>query len=203
MDQMKIGKFIAQCRKEQNLTQVLLAEKLGISDRAVSKWETGKNLPDASIMPELCEVLKINLTELFSGERLNMDEYKEMAEQHLLEMRKQEEMANKKLLSMEWIIGVSSTITFLLMVFAACFAVESIGWRITLIGIGALIFAVGIGYCLKIEHDAGYYECPECGAAYIPSMKSVVFSAHIGRNRKMTCPHCGKRAYHKKVLTKE
>lgn len=61
MDQIKIGKFIARCRKEQNLTQALLAERLGISDRAVSKWETGKNLPDASIMPELCTALKLSL----------------------------------------------------------------------------------------------------------------------------------------------
>lgn len=67
MDQIKIGKFIAQCRKEQNLTQALLAEKLGISDRAVSKWETGKNLPDASIMPELCAVLKSSSTSFSVG----------------------------------------------------------------------------------------------------------------------------------------
>lgn len=202
MDQIKIGKFIAQCRKEQNLTQALLAEKLGISDRAVSKWETGKNLPDASIMPELCAVLKIKLNELFSGERLNMENYKEMAEQHLLEIRRQEEMANKKLLSLETVIGYTCSLSFISLVFVASFAAMDDFWRIVLIAIGAALFAVGLGYCLKIEHDAGYYECPECGETYIPSMKSVVFSAHIGRNRKMTCPHCGKRAYHKKVLAK-
>ena len=58
MDQIKIGKFIASCRKEQGMTQAVLAEKLGISDRAVSKWETGKSLPDSGIMLELCELLK-------------------------------------------------------------------------------------------------------------------------------------------------
>lgn len=202
MNQIKIGKFIALCRKEQNLTQALLAEKLGISDRAVSKWETGKNLPDASLMPALCEVLKINLNELFSGERLNMGEYKEMAEQHLLELRKQEEISNKKLLSLETVIGYICSISFMIIIFVASFATMEMIWRIVLIVSGCVVFAVGMVYCLKIEHDAGYYECPECGATYIPSMKSVIFSTHIGRNRKMTCSHCGKRAYHKKVLTK-
>lgn len=75
MDQERIGKFIASCRKEQNLTQANLAEKLGITDRAVSKWETGRSLPDASIMPELCAILDININELFSGERIGMDQY--------------------------------------------------------------------------------------------------------------------------------
>ena len=67
MDQIKIGKFIASCRKEQGMTQAILAEKLGISDRAVSKWETGKSMPDSGIMLELCDLLKINVNELLSG----------------------------------------------------------------------------------------------------------------------------------------
>lgn len=67
MNQEKIGKFIASCRKEQGFTQTVLAEKLGITDRAVSKWETGRSLPDASIMPELCGLLNIQLSELFTG----------------------------------------------------------------------------------------------------------------------------------------
>ena len=95
MDHEKIGRFIAACRKEQGLTQADLAEKLGITDRAVSKWETGRSLPDASIMLELCDLLEININELFTGERIGMDQYQKMAEQHLLEMRKQEERRQK------------------------------------------------------------------------------------------------------------
>ena len=71
MNQIKIGKFIAECRKKINLTQMQLAEKLNITDRAISKWETGKCLPDVSIMPELCKELNITLNELLSGEREN------------------------------------------------------------------------------------------------------------------------------------
>ena len=202
MDQEKIGRFIAACRKEQGLTQADIAEKLGITDRAVSKWETGRSMPDASIMLELCNLLKISINELFTGERIGMDQYKKMAEQHLLEMRKQEELTNRKLLSLETVIGYMASITFLVMIFVASF-VEIPAWvRILLIAVGASEFAVGITNAIKIERGAGYYECPECGKKYIPSMKTFVLAPHMGRNRKMTCPYCGKRAYHKKVLTK-
>ena len=98
MNQEKIGKFIAACRKENGYTQASLAEKLGITDRAVSKWETGKSLPDASIMLELCELLKINVNELLTGERIIMDNYKDVAEKNLVEMKAKEEKVKKVLL---------------------------------------------------------------------------------------------------------
>ena len=91
MDQIKIGKFIAFCRKEQGMTQAVLAEKLGISDRAISKWETGKSMPDSGIMLELCELLKINVNELLSGERIMAEAYDKRAEENLLAMRREVE----------------------------------------------------------------------------------------------------------------
>ena len=202
MDQEKIGKFIASCRKEAGMTQAALAEKLNITDRAVSKWETGKSLPDASLMLDLCNFLKINVNELLSGERLDMENYKEMAEENLLQLQRSEELNNKKLLSIEVVIGYTSSIAFLVLIFAASFAVTSPIWRVTMILVGAVFFAVGMVYCLRLEHDAGYYECPNCGIKYVPSMKAVVMAPHMGRSRKMRCPHCDKRGYHKKVLTK-
>ena len=79
MDQIKIGKFIAERRKQNGLTQMQLAEKLGITDRAVSKWETGKSLPDSSIMLELCSILDVSVNDLLCGEVITMDNYnKEM-----------------------------------------------------------------------------------------------------------------------------
>lgn len=104
MDQEKIGKFIAKCRKENGYTQASLAEKLGITDRAVSKWENGKNMPDASIMLELCELLKINVNELLTGEHIIMDNYKEAAEKNFVEMKTQVEKTNKKMIFV--IIGI-------------------------------------------------------------------------------------------------
>ena len=86
IDQIKIGQFIAAQRKSQGYTQAALAEKLGITDRAVSKWETGKSMPDTSIMLELCALLGISVNELLSGELLEMDEYKKMAEENLIQI---------------------------------------------------------------------------------------------------------------------
>ena len=84
MDQERIGKFIATCRKEQNLTQEQLAEKLGITYKAVSKWECGKGLPDASIMMDLCKILKITVNDLLSGEKINKEEYQKKLEKNII-----------------------------------------------------------------------------------------------------------------------
>ena len=84
MDQIKIGKFISQCRKNKNLTQAQLAEKLNMTNRAISKWETGNGMPDSSIMLQLCNELDITVNELLSGEVLNMKNYDEKAEKNLI-----------------------------------------------------------------------------------------------------------------------
>jgi len=202
VDQEKIGKFIAQCRKAKGFTQAALAERLGITDRAVSKWETGRSLPDASIMLELCALLDINVNELLSGERLDMDNYKDMAETHLIEMRKQEEAANRRLLSLEWVIGLMGTLGFFMGMFAGSYAVTDPWWRAALYVLGTLMLLAGGQVALKLEQSVGYYECPECGERYVPTMKAVFFAPHFGRTRRMKCPRCGAKAYQKKVLTK-
>ncbi|MBE5886647.1 MAG: helix-turn-helix transcriptional regulator [Lachnospiraceae bacterium] len=101
MNQEKIGKFIASCRKECGYTQASLGEKLGITDRAVSKWETGKSMPDASIMLELCNLLNISVNELLTGEHIAMENYKEKAEENLLELQAKKVKARKSLFQTE------------------------------------------------------------------------------------------------------
>lgn len=202
MNQEKIGSFIAVCRKENGFTQAALAEKLGITDRAISKWENGRSLPDPSIMLELCELLHININELLTGERLDMKDYKEMAEKNLVELARQEELNNKKLLALECVIGWSSSVAFLVLIFAASFAVTTLTWRFVMILTGCVLIAIGMYHSIKLEHDVGYYECPNCGKRYVPTMRAVVLAPHKMRDRKMKCPYCNQRAYHKKVLTK-
>ena len=155
MDQEKIGAFIAQCRKEAGYTQAALGEKLGITDRAVSKWETGKSMPDPSLMLELCGLLHINVNELLTGARMDMEQYQEQAEKHLLELQRQEAEQNKKLLSLETVITASATVNYLVMIFAAVFSVEMLAWRLALILTGLVILVVAIAYALRIEHHAG------------------------------------------------
>lgn len=202
MDQDKIGRFIAACRKEQGYTQAKLAGKLGITDRAVSKWENGKSLPDASIMLELCELLGINVNELLSGERLDSKRYIKKAEDNLFELHVQEEKANKKMLNLEVVVAMISTISFFALLLTALMAELPVWARVILIVTGSALLVIGIIYALKIEQEAGYYECQECGARYVPSMKAVFFAPHIGRSRQMKCSYCGKRNYHKKRLSK-
>lgn len=203
MDQAKIGKFIADCRKEQGLTQAQLAEKIGVSDRAVSKWETGRSMPDSSIMLEVCDIIGISVNELLNGERIIMDEYKEKAEAQLLEMKKQEEDHTKLMLRLEVVIGYTCSIAFFVLIFAAAYAVTSTPWRVGMIVFGFILFGTGMYFALRIEREAGYYECQKCGYRYVPSMSAVVIAPHLGRSRRMTCPHCGQKSYHKKVLTRE
>ena len=203
MEQVKIGKFIASKRKEQGLTQLQLAEKLGITDRAVSKWETGKSLPDASLMPELCKLLKITINDLLCGEVVSVENYNEKAEKALLEMVKKEEMQNKKLMMYENVIGFGSTISFLIQVLVAVFFIKNTTAQILLFILAFAFLIVGVSFALKIEAETGYYECQKCRNKYVPKYSSVYFAMHLGTTRYMKCPKCGKRSWQKKVMSKE
>ena len=203
MNQVKIGKFIASKRKEQGLTQLQLAEKLGITDRAVSKWETGKSLPDASLMPELCKLLKITINDLLCGEVVSVENYNEKAEKALLEMVKKEEMQNKKLMIYENVIGFSSTLSFLIQVLVAVFFVKNTTAQILLFILAFAFLIVGVSFALKIEAETGYYECQKCHNKYVPKYSSVYFAMNLGTTRYMKCPKCGKKSWQKKVMSKE
>ena len=202
MNQVKIGQFIAQCRKNKKLTQAQLAERLNITDRAISKWETGNGMPDSSIMLDLCNELGISVNELFSGEVIKMENYNLKAEENLLEMKKQKEKADRKMLKLEGVIGYISSITFLILIFVASYIEMPSIVRILLIIFGSIIFTIGVVNVVKIEQTAGYYECDKCHYKYIPSYNSVLFSMHYGRTRYMKCPKCNEKSWNKKVLTK-
>ena len=203
MDQVKIGKFIAQRRKEANLTQAQLAEKLDITDRAVSKWETGKAMPDSSVMLELCAILGITVNDLLSGEVVIMEQYNKELENNLLEIVKQKELSDKRLLAAEVFIGITATAILFALIFTAAFVQMETWLRIFLMVLGFVLFLAGCFYAVRIEQVAGYYLCKECGHRYVPTYKAVNLAPHMGRTRKMTCPACGKKSWQKKVLTKE
>lgn len=200
MEQVKIGKFIAECRKNKNMTQAQLAEKLNITDRAISKWETGKGMPDSSIMLELCNELDITVNELLSGEMISMNEYNKKAEENLLELKKIDESKNKMLLQSEIVIGLLSAIAFLGVVILTNIFVENQTY-ISIIGICSFImFFIGISFALKIETIAGYYECKKCHHKYIPKYNDVFWSIHFARTRYLKCPECNQRSWSKKVV---
>ncbi len=200
MNQEKIGKFISEKRKEKKLTQSELAEKLGITDRAISKWENGICLPDAGTMPELCEILDITINDLFSGEKVDMKENEKKLEENLLEITKMKEEKDKQLLNLEIIIGII-LIIFFLGVITIALSINMPEWlRLTIIIPDIIIFLISCFFLSSIEQKAGYYECGECHHKYVPTYKSVLCAQHMGRTRKMKCPKCGKKSWQKKVL---
>ena len=203
MDQQKIGKFIAQRRKATGLTQAQLAEKLGITDRAVSKWETGKALPDTALMLDLCHILEITVNDLLSGEIVTMENYNKMLEDNLLEVVKQKEQSDKRLLRMELLTGILSLIPLIAsMLIITLVPMEE--WIASVIVCSCILpLFIATPFMIKIEQTAGYYECAECDHRYIPTYKSVFFSAHMHTTRYMRCPKCGKKSWQKKVISKE
>ena len=132
-----------------------------------------------------------------------MDNYHKQLESNLLEMIKQKEQADKRLLSVEVFIGITATVVLFSLVLLASFVQMSNGLRISLMVLGFVLFLAGCFCALRIEQVAGYYACKECGHRYVPTYKAVNLAPHMGRTRYMKCPKCGKKSWQKKVLSKE
>lgn len=203
MDQIKIGRFIAERRRAAGFTQMQLAEMLGITDRAVSKWENGKAMPDTSIMLGLCDALKITVNDLLCGEVVSMENYNKELENNLLEMVKQKEMADKRLLRMEILTGILSLLP-LLAALIVSIVIPMEEWIATVVIILCIIpLLAAAPFMLRIEQMAGYYECKHCKSRHVPSYGSVFMALHMGRTRYMRCPKCKKYSWQKKVISKK
>ena len=200
MDQIKIGKFIAECRKNNNLTQMQLAEKLNITDRAISKWENGKAMPDSSIMLDLCNELKISVNELLSGEMNNMENINEKQEQLLIDMAKEVEQKNKIIWTSMWVImGVSMT-ALLAGIFISAFLIPEGIWQLIIILGICILFLIPCFYALKLEVSVGAYKCKNCGYEIVPTYSEALWAMHRGTTRYLKCPKCNKRTWSKKII---
>ena len=202
MNQVKIGRFIAECRKKANLIQMQLAEKLGITDKAISKWERGIAMPDTSIMLELCDILCISVNELFSGEKINMENNNQKNEQLLLDMAKELEKKNKTIWSSMWAIMIVSMTALLAGIFLAAFLIPEGIWQLVTIVVVCVVFLIPCFYALKLEVSVGAYKCENCGYEIVPTYKEVMMAMHRGFTRHLLCPKCNKRTWCKKVLQK-
>ncbi|WP_295339707.1 helix-turn-helix domain-containing protein [uncultured Subdoligranulum sp.] len=191
MDQIKTGKFIAEARRAQNLTQRQLADKLAISDKTVSKWECGKGLPEVSLMLPLCEILQIGVNDLLSGEKLAEENYRKKAEENLMNLM-QENAENKERMTLSIICGVITIIAVCSLVIIASYIELPVVVRILLLIAAVLTAVAGIGAAARLEVKAGYYECPYCGELFVPTMVDYVKGYHTFTRRRLTCPACGK-----------
>ena len=194
MDQLKIGKFIAQMRKEKNLTQRKLADELCISDKTISKWECGKGLPEVSLMLPLCEILEISVNELLSGEKIAASDYKKKAEENIMKLIN-EKQENKKKITISIIVAAITVISASVLIMVSGLTQLSTAARIALVAVAVVIMIAGIGVSAVMDMDAGVYECPHCGERFIPSYKEYIMGAHSITRRHLKCPHCGKKSF--------
>lgn len=204
MDQIKIGGFIAKERKQKKLTQQQLADILGISNKTVSKWECGNGLPEISLLLPLCTELDISVNELLSGERLKDEEYRQKAEENMMNLM-QEREENKKKLWLTVAVGVIATISFLTIILVAGMYADAISLsvRILLIAIACSIFAIGLYVAMEGERTIGYYKCRQCGEKFVPGFRQYTMGMHMLSTRRMKCPYCGKKSWCKKVMGRE
>ena len=202
MDQIKIGRFIAECRKKANLTQMQLAEKLGITDKAISKWERGMAMPDTSIMLELCNILKITVNDLLSGEKVNMENINQKNEQLLLDMAKELERKNKTIWTSMWAIMIVSMTALFAGIFIAAFLIPEGPLQLVVILAICIVFLIPCFFALKLEVSVGAYKCKECGYEIVPTYSEALWALHRGFTRHLKCPKCNKRTWCKKVINK-
>ena len=201
MDQIKIGKFIADERKRKGYTQKQLSGKLEISDKTISKWERGNGFPEVSLLLPLCNELEITVNELLSGERVSEEDYRKKAEENMVNLVREAQESKKKIILSAIVVGLAIIAALPLIMISGMLEMEN--WlRVTLIIIGGVVFFGGIAVVCVLDRDAGAFECPECNNRFVPDMKAYVMGPHTITKRKLVCPHCGAHKYCKKVLTK-
>jgi hypothetical protein len=159
-------------------------------------------MPDPSIMLELCDILCINVNELLSGEKVNMENNNEKNEQLLLEMAKELEKKNKTIWSSMWAIMLVSMTALLAGIFIAAFLIPEGVWQVVTIISVCVLFLIPCLYAVKLEVSVGAYKCQNCGYEIVPTYKEAMMAMHRGFTRHLMCPKCSKRTWCKKVLKK-
>ena len=201
MDQIRIGKFIAESRRAKDLTQRQLADLLSISDKTVSKWECGKGLPEVSLMLPLCAALDMTVNDLLSGEKVSSTDYQKKAEGNMMNLMKENE-ENRKRMALSIINGVITIIAVCALIIIASFIDLPTIVRIILIVFSIAVGVAGIAAAAMLDMKAGYFECPYCKELFVPSMDEYVKGYHTFTKRRLTCPKCGKTGMCKHRVTR-
>lgn len=201
MDQIKTGQFIAVMRKERGMTQRQLAEVLDISDKTVSKWETGKGMPEVGLMLPLCKVLNINANELLSGQRLTEEHYKEKAEEHIMSLLSEKKKNQKRMANIFAISIASLAIAFFIALVATYFEMPQTA-RVLLYVAALLVGMLGEVFACTVDRTTGYFQCGNCQELFVPDVRTYMKGAWsvLPGSGRLTCPHCGKTGKCKRKL---
>ena len=193
MEPTRIGRFIAERRKALGLTQRQLAEQLSVSDKAVSKWETGRGLPDVLLMPPLCAALGITVNDLLSGERVGEGDYRKKAEENMMELMRENAENRQRLLQSIACGGVTVVAVCALVALAAFLPLPALA-RVALLLLAMATGVAGIWAAATLDVRAGWFECPHCKELFVPPMADYVKGCHTFTKRRLTCPRCGQTA---------
>ncbi len=200
MDTIKIGQFIKSLRKENSLTQREVAERLNVSEKTISKWETGNGMPEVSIMLPLCKLFGISINELLSGERLDEKQYVEKAEENMAMLADRTTPRKKIVIStISCILVILSSLALILI--SALF-ITQIWLKFVVIGIALTVVIADIAVILLVAVNTEIYECEKCGKKFVPTLTAYILAPHTLKRRYLKCPHCGKKSWNNSRLRK-
>ncbi len=200
MDTIKIGQFIKSLRKENSLTQREVAERLNVSEKTISKWETGNGMPEVSIMLPLCKLFGISINELLSGERLDEKQYVEKAEENMAMLVDRTTPRKKIVIStISCILVILSSLALILI--SALF-ITQIWLKFVVIGIALTVVIADIAVILLVAVSTEIYECEKCGKKFVPTLTAYILAPHTLKRRYLKCPHCGKKRWNNSRLRK-
>jgi len=202
MDHIKVGQFIAECRKKKDLTQAQLAEKLNITDRAISKWENGKAMPDSALMLDLCDILGITVNELLCGEVSDQEQRNEHLDELVFQMAKNEERYHKRLRHSACVIVATSLVALICLISLISLLIPECGFQDFMIIMSVILFIIPCIIALKFQVETGYYECKNCQHMFVPNYKEIAALMQTPNRRLLKCPECGKWTWCKKLTKK-
>lgn len=193
MDTIKIGQFIKSLRKENSLTQREVAERLNLSEKTISKWETGNGMPEVSLMLPLCKLFGISINELLSGERLDERQYIEKAEENMACLVDRTTPQKKIFISaISCVLVILSSLA--LIVLSALF-ITQIWFKFVVIGIALIVIFADIAVILLVAVSTEIYKCENCGEKFVPTLTAYLLSPHTFKKRYLKCPRCGKKSW--------
>lgn len=193
MDTDKIGQFIKSLRKENSLTQREVAERLNVSEKTISKWETGNGMPEVSLMLSLCKFFGISINELLSGERLDEKQYVEKAEENIACLVDRTTPRKKIIITtVSCILVILSSLALILL--SAIF-VTPIWLKLVVIGIALIVVVANISVILLVAVSTEIYSCEKCGEKFVPTLTAYLLAPHTFKRRYLKCPHCGKKSW--------
>lgn len=200
MDTIKIGQFIKNLRKDNSLTQREVAERLNVSEKTISKWETGNGMPEVSLMLPLCKLFNISINDLLSGERLDEKKYAEKAEENMAYLVDRTTPRKKIIIStISCILVILSSLALILI--SALF-VTLIWLKFVIIGIALIIVFADISVILLVAVSMEIYKCEVCGEKFVPTLTAYFLAPHTFKRRYLKCPHCGKKSWNDSHLRK-